>query len=294
MNRKLRIGSRESALAVAQSGLLMDAVRQARPDMELELITMKSTGDVILDRSLETIGGKGLFTRELEQALLDGRIDMAVHSLKDMPMDGDKRLEVLALSAREDPRDALIYPAEAAEPANLTAGCSSARRRVQLRRLLPGVEVQPVRGNVNTRLKKLDDGQYGMLVLAAAGLRRLGLGERLSRCFSTGEMIPAAGQGILAVQGRAGESWDCLAAFHDPASEMCWAAEHAFVAALGGSCTLPLAAHAEVYGAQLCLSALYADEEQGVFLTRRMTGEAQRAAQLGERAAREMRREAGL
>lgn len=294
MNKKIRIGSRESMLAVAQSNILVQAIRRADPSMEVELITMKSTGDVILDRSLEAIGGKGLFTRELEQALLHGRIDLAVHSLKDMPMDGDERLSVMALSAREDPRDVLIYPVGNTELAPMTAGCSSARRRVQLKRLLPGVEVLPVRGNVNTRLKKLDEGQYGMLVLAAAGLKRLGLEGRISRYFSAKEMIPAAGQGILAVQGRAGETWDCLAAFHDRDSETCWAAERAFVAALGGGCTLPLAAYAEVHGADLRLSALYANEERDFFLTRSMTGNVGRAAQLGERAAEDIRREARL
>lgn len=295
MSKRIRIGSRESALAVAQSHILMQAIRRQDPAMAVELITMKSTGDVILDRSLEAIGGKGLFTRELEQALLEGHIDVAVHSLKDMPLDGeDGLLPVVALSTREDPRDALVYPGGAAQPATLIAGCSSARRRVQLKRLLGGVEVLPVRGNVNTRLKKLDDGQYGMLVLAAAGLKRLGLEGRISRYFSAEEMIPAAGQGILAVQGRAGEDWPCLAAFHDRRSEICWAAERAFVAALGGGCTLPLAAYARVHGTEVRLQALYAQEEQGVFLTCQSTGSAEAPAKLGEQAAQHIRREAGL
>ena len=294
MRRILRIGSRESRLALAQAQLLIEAIRVSGDPVETELVPMKSTGDVILDRSLEAIGGKGLFTRELEEALLDGRIDVAVHSLKDMPMDGDSRLCITALSSREDPRDALVYPAGLAVPASAVAGCSSARRRVQLQRLMPGVEVLPVRGNVNTRLRKLEEGQYGMLVLAAAGLRRLGMPERISRCLSVEEMIPAAGQGILAVQGRAGETWDCLDVFRDPESVICWAAEQAFVSALGGGCTLPIGAYARICGTELLLHALYADESRGIFEIRRMAGSVEAAARLGEQAAALIRKEAGV
>ena len=204
---KIRVGSRESKLAVAQSLLVMEAIRQAHPEVDLELITMKTTGDRILDRTLDQVGGKGLFVKELDRALLDGRVDITVHSMKDLPMELDPRLPLAAVSRREDPRDVLVLPAGAAEwDRKKPIGCASARRKLQLQRLYPGCQVLPVRGNVLTRLEKLDRGEYGALVLASAGLRRLGLEHRISRYFSTDELLPAAGQGVLAVQCRAG--WD--------------------------------------------------------------------------------------
>lgn len=292
MRKKLIVGSRESALAVAQSRIFIDALRRTAPQVEVELVTMKSTGDLILDQSLEAIGGKGLFTRELEQALLDGRIDLAVHSLKDMPVKMDDRLPILALSAAEDPRDVLVYPKGMPQPGEGSAGCSSARRRMQLGALMPGRAVTPVRGNVMTRLDKLDAGQYGLLVLAAAGLHRLGRQDRMSRLLSVEEMVPAAGQGILAVQGRAGEAADCLGAFHDPESACRWRAERAFTSMLGGSCTLPIGAFARVAGTELRMDVYYADEASGFSVRRTAVGEAAAPERLGERLAHEVRREA--
>lgn len=203
--KTIRVGSRESRLAVVQSELVMDAIRAAHPEVELELVTMKTTGDKILDRTLDKVGGKGLFVKELDAALLDGRVDLTIHSCKDLPMEEDPRIPLAGFSRREDPRDALVLPqgAEELDPSR-PIGCASARRAVQLRALFPGVAVAPVRGNVLTRLRKLDEGQFSALVLAAAGLKRLGLEARITRYFTVEELLPAAGQGILALQTRAG------------------------------------------------------------------------------------------
>lgn len=195
--KTIRVGSRESRLAVVQSELVMDAIRAAHPEVGLELVTMKTTGDKILDRTLDKVGGKGLFVKELDAALLDGRVDLTVHSCKDLPMEEDPRIPLAGFSRREDPRDVLVLPqgAEELDPSR-PIGCASARRAVQLRALFPGVAVAPVRGNVLTRLRKLDEGQFSALVLAAAGLKRLGLEERITRYFTVEELLPAAGQGF--------------------------------------------------------------------------------------------------
>ena len=198
---KIRFGSRESRLAVIQSRMVMDAVQAADPQAELELVTMKTTGDRILDRTLDQIGGKGLFVKELDLALREGKVDFTVHSLKDMPMQTPEDLPLVAFSKRADPRDVLVLPEGAAElDREKPIGCSSRRRQLQLQKLYPGFDIQPIRGNVQTRLRKLDEGQYCALVLAAAGLKRLGLEHRIHRYFSTEEILPAAGQAILAVQ----------------------------------------------------------------------------------------------
>ena len=256
----IRIGSRESKLAVIQSELVMDAIRAAHPDTRLELVTMKTTGDKILDRTLDQIGGKGLFVKELDAALLDGRVDFTVHSCKDLPMDIDERIPLAGFTRREDPRDVLVLPQGAAElDRSKPIGCASARRTVQLRALFPGMEIAPVRGNVLTRLRKLDEGQYSALVLAAAGLKRLGLEERIARYFTVEELLPAAGQGILAVQARAGEDLSCLDGGLDADGTACALVERAFVRALDGGCSSPIAAHAVVEGDTITIDGLYVD-----------------------------------
>ena len=279
---KIRVGSRESALAVIQSRMVMDAIRQAVPDAELELVTMKTTGDRILDRTLDQIGGKGLFVRELDHALRDGRVDFTVHSLKDMPMDVPEDLPLAAFSRREDPRDVLVLPEGASQldPSG-PIGCSSRRRQLQLKALFPQMAVRPVRGNVQTRLKKLQDGEYSALVLAAAGLKRLGLEGRISRYFEPEEILPAAGQGILAVQTRRGTDTACLAKLHDRDAACCALAERAFVRALNGGCSSPVAAYAVVEGENLALTGLYVSADETVVRRGTKTGEKSRAQALG-------------
>ena len=246
--KQLIIGSRDSLLAVRQAGIVLDYLRMAHPEMCCQLLTMKTTGDRILEKRLDEIGGKGLFVKELDIALRDGRSDLSVHSLKDMPAEIPEDLPVIGFSGREDPRDVLVLPegisdisqADLAKP----VGTSSRRRTLQAQELFPRARFESVRGNVQTRLRKLDEGQYCALILAAAGLRRLGLDKRISRVFSVEEIIPSAGQGILALQGRRGVDYSCLDGFFNERSAIAAAAERAFVGALGGGCTSPIAAHA--------------------------------------------------
>ena len=246
--KQLIIGSRDSLLAVRQSTIVLDYLRRAHPEMRCELLTMKTTGDRILEKRLDQIGGKGLFVKELDIALRDGRTDLSVHSLKDMPAEIPEDLPVIGFSGREDPRDVLVLPEGISDIAEMDftkpIGTSSRRRALQARELFPRARFESVRGNVQTRLRKLDEGQYCALILAAAGLRRLGLDKRISRVFSVDELIPSAGQGILALQGRQGVDYSCLDGFLNERSAIAAAAERAFVGALGGGCTSPIAAHA--------------------------------------------------
>lgn len=293
MKRVIRFGSRKSALAVAQTRILMDAVAAAHPELEVELVTMTTTGDVNMkpfSEASDKFGIKGLFTQELEEALKSGEIDVAVHSLKDVPMYANEELPIVAYSARGDARDALVLPDGVKEiDENLPLGCSSARRRIQLAKLFPQLRVEPVRGNVNTRLRKLDEGQFSALVLAAVGLQRVGLGERISRYFTTDEMIPAPGQGILACQGRAGESYEYLDAVRCEAAACCARAERGFSAELGGGCTAPVGAYAEIIDGELTLHGFYADEAEGIYREGRACGRPENAEELARGLARRLR-----
>ena len=262
---KLRIGSRESRLAVIQSRMVMEAIAKAEPAAELELVTMKTTGDKILDKTLDKIGGKGMFVRELDQALREGKVDFTVHSLKDMPMEVPEDLPLAAFSSREDPRDVLVLPEGVTElDPSKPIGCSSRRRQLQLKKLFPEMRIEPVRGNVQTRLAKLDAGQFSALVLAAAGLKRLGLTNRISRYFEPEEILPAAGQGILVVQTRKGMNTDCLRLVHDEKTACCAKAERAFVRELNGGCSSPVAAHATVAGDTLTLTGFYGSPDETI------------------------------
>ena len=284
---KLRIGSRESHLAVIQSQIVMEQIAAAEPEAELELVTMKTTGDKILDKTLDKIGGKGLFVRELDQALRDGRADFTVHSLKDMPMQVPEDLPLAAFSSREDPRDVLVLPEGATElDKSKPIGCSSRRRQLQLKLLFPDMDIQPVRGNVQTRLAKLEAGQFSALVLAAAGLKRLGLEGRISRYFTTEEILPAAGQGILVVQTRRGMDTQCLRLVQDEKTACCAKAERAFVRALDGGCSSPVAAHAVVEGEKLTLTGFYVSEDERIQRKGSISGGVTEAATLGSTLAR--------
>lgn len=283
------MASRESRLAVIQAEQVIQAIRAAAPQAQVSLLTMKTTGDKILDRTLDKVGGKGLFVKELDAALLEERADFTVHSLKDLPMESDPRLPIVAVSPRADPRDVLVLPRGAVEwDRSKPVGCASLRRKLQLERLFPGVRVEPVRGNVITRLRKLDEGDYSALVLAAAGLTRLGLEGRISRYFTPEEMIPAACQGILAVQARAGEDTSCLEAFHDGAAWYCALAERAFVRALDGGCSSPVAAYATVEGDRLHLTGMDLSGNRG-----HSAGPLAQAEALGTALARQMQQGGG-
>lgn len=287
---KLRIGSRESRLAVIQSRMVMEAIAKAEPAAELELVTMKTTGDKILDKTLDKIGGKGLFVRELDQALREEKADFTVHSLKDMPMEVPEDLPLAAFSSREDPRDVLVLPEGMTEiDRSKPIGCSSRRRQLQLKKLFPDMAIEPVRGNVQTRLAKLEAGQFSALVLAAAGLKRLGLEDRISRYFSVEEILPAAGQGILVVQTRKGMDTDCLRLVQDEKSACCARAERAFVRALNGGCSSPVAAHAVVEGALLTLTGFYVSPDERIQRKGSIRGSAADAEAMGKTLARQLK-----
>jgi len=296
MNKNIiTVGSRESMLAVVQANYVIDKIRKCCPQTEVRLVTMKTTGDKILNKTLDKIGGKGLFVKELDYALLNGDIDIAVHSLKDMPAEVDDELPILAYSKREDPRDALVLPIGTAE-LNLKKpiGSSSARRKIQLEELYKGARVEPVRGNVLTRLQKLDEGNFGALVLASAGLKRLGLEGRISKTFEIDEIIPSAGQGILAIQGRKDENYDFIDYINNSTAKYAAIGERAFTRALGCGCTAPVAVYGEINGEEMLLKALYMDEETGKKASGSISGNINEAEKLGETLAKRLLKEVQL
>ncbi len=287
--RIVRVGSRESALAVAQTWLVLNGIREKHPEIEFELVTMNTTGDKILDQTLDKVGGKGLFVKELDRALQEGKVDLTIHSLKDVPVEVPDDLPLLAFAKRGDPRDALVLRSGGGGlQTGGVIGCSSARRTLQLKTLYPQCEIKPVRGNILTRLAKLDAGEYDALVLAAAGLERMGLSCRVNRYFETWEMIPAAGQGILAVQGRKGNAYPFLEAADDPETRSCALAERAFVRELNGGCSSPVAAYAEISGERLHLTGLYPHPVTGAAVIKHIWGTPSDPERLGIQLARDL------
>ena len=294
MQTVIRIGSRQSRLAVIQAEIVKEQIQKVCPGLQIEIVTMKTAGDRILHQSLEKIGGKGLFVKELDRALFSGKIDLAVHSLKDMPAEIPDELPILAYPKREDPRDVLVYSEKFNQSGQLkTIGTGSKRRRIQLCKFYPDCRFEGIRGNIQTRLDKLEKEPYDALVLAAAGLRRLGLDSRVGRYFSVEEMVPAAGQGILAVQGRKGESWEWMEDLSDRKTMAAALAERQFIAELEGGCTSPSAAFAEVNGEEVCLTGLYYRESDGQYFKEQMTGKCQDARKIGSVLAIEMRKKYG-
>lgn len=288
--KKVVIGSRESKLAVIQSEIVADYIRENHGEIEVELLTMKTTGDKILDKTLDKIGGKGLFVKELDKALLDGRSDLSVHSLKDMPMEVSKMLPIVACSKREDPRDVLVLPKGVEEiDFSKPLGTSSLRRTLQLKKLYPQAEFKSIRGNVISRLRKLDEGEYSAIILAAAGLKRLGLESRISRYFEPEEVIPAAGQGILAVQGREGEDYRYLAGLHQEDVMFVAKGERAFVKELNGGCSSPVAAYGKIENDMLTLLGLYYEEGETAYSTGSIQGRKEEAENLGTELAKRLR-----
>ncbi len=292
--RIIRVGSRESALAVAQTWLVLHQIEEAHPEITFELVTMKTTGDKILDRTLDKVGGKGLFVKELDRALRAEEVDITVHSLKDVPMEVPEDLPLLAFAKRGDPRDAVVLRqgTDSLQP-GMVIGCSSARRVLQLKKLYPECTVKPVRGNIITRLAKLDAGEYDALILAAAGLDRMELSNRVSRYLEPEEMIPAAGQGILVIQGRKDGDYDFLKSADDPVARASALAERAFVRELDGGCSSPVAAFSVVSGDEITLTGLYPHPETGEGLVDKITGKMEDAEILGVRLAKKMAGRAG-
>ncbi|MEG0107419.1 MAG: hydroxymethylbilane synthase [Lachnospiraceae bacterium] len=291
MKNIIRIGSRDSQLAVIQAEIVRNTIKRVHPELKIEIVTMKTTGDLILDRNLDQIGGKGLFVKELDQALMDGRIDISVHSLKDMPMEISEELPILAYTKRDDPRDILLYkPGTESIPARGVIGTSSNRRTLQLQKIFPSCTFPGIRGNIQTRLKKLEEEPYDGIVLAAAGIRRLGMHSHSSRIFKVTEILPSAGQGILAVQGRREEDDSYLQCVMHPESTIAAKAERRFVQALNGGCSSPIAAYAEVSGQEIRLTGLYYDETAKQSVIETMIGETSHCEQIGEALARQLKR----
>lgn len=288
----LRIASRGSPLAMWQSRAVQSALQAADPALQVEIEVVKTTGDVILDVPLAKIGDKGLFTKELDAALLDGVADLAVHSLKDVPTRLPDGLALAAVTKREDPRDVVILPPGGRGglyylKQGAKVGTSSLRRRAQLQALRTDLEIADLRGNLNTRLAKLDAGAYDAIVLAAAGVLRLGWAERIGQYLDAPAWLPAVGQGALAVVARAdrAEVIDRLRAVHDPAAAACTAAERALLRALEGGCQVPIGALGSIDGDRLTLHGLVAGLRGERIIRVRESGSIEDAEEVGRRAA---------
>ncbi len=284
---RLVIASRESALALWQAQHVQTRLLELYPRATVSILGMTTEGDRKLASSLAKIGGKGLFVKELEEALADGRADIAVHSLKDVPMHLPEGFALGAILARADPRDALVsnrYATLALLPAGARVGTSSLRRESQLRIRFPHLQIEPLRGNVQTRLRKLDEGEYDAIILAAAGLKRLGLESRITATLTPDDMLPAVGQGALAIECRAAraEMLRWLQPLHDDATAHCVAAERALSRALAGSCNVPLGGFAEVSGAQLRLRGYVGAPDGTRYVSAEIEGAAEDAEALGK------------
>ena len=306
--QQLVIGTRGSALALWQTNWVKTRLEEVHPGLKVDVTIIKTTGDKLQTASLAQIGGKGVFTKELEDALLDGRIDLAVHSLKDLPTRLPEGLHLAAVSEREDVRDALIVgePMKGAVtsisdlPDGARIGTSSLRRAAQLRHSRPDLEILELRGNVETRLRKLSEGNYEAIILASAGLLRLGYGDLITRRLDVAEMLPAVGQGALGIEARGDDERvnALLSVLNHTPTRAATEAERAVLRSLGGGCAVPIAAHAHVSGDNITLDALVAElsggrvirmQQQGLSLEARALGEAL-AAELIAAGAREILR----
>ena len=287
---RLVIASRESALAMWQAEHIRDRLRGLYPQTEVSILGMTTQGDQILDVTLSKIGGKGLFVKELETALEDGRADLAVHSLKDVPMHMPEGFVLAAIGEREDPHDAFVsnqHENLAALPPGSVVGTSSLRRESQLRARFPHLKIEPLRGNVQTRLRKLDEGQYAAIILAAAGLKRLGLGKRIRALITSEDSLPAVGQGALGIECRTDRA-DVIASLqplHHPDTSACVLAERAMSRVLGGSCQVPLGGFAEIQSGKLRMRGFVATPDGGRMVRADLTGEIAEPEMLGKRIA---------
>lgn len=293
--KKLKLGTRASQLALWQANWVKKELEEKNPGIEVEIIKIKTTGDKILDVPLAKVGGKGLFVKEIEEALLKKEIDLAVHSMKDVPTDFPKGLHLVAITEREDSRDAFITGAKGSKqwqgaikkfkdlPQGSTIGTSSLRRSSQLLNLRPDLKISQLRGNLNTRLKKLDDGQFDAIILAAAGVKRLGWVDRITEYLPPELSLPAIGQGALGIETRIDDiATNQLTAFfdHKPTS-IAVKAERAFLKKLEGGCQVPIAAHGEVKEGNLNLIGLVASIDGKRIIKDSITGSTNKAEILG-------------
>ncbi len=290
---QLVIASRESRLAMWQAEHIQARLRALYPQLEVSILGMTTQGDQILDKTLNKIGGKGLFVKELEVALAEGRADIAVHSMKDVPMVLPEGFALAAICEREDPRDAFVsntHSSLGALPAGSVVGTSSLRRESQIRARFPHLTVKPLRGNVQTRLNKLDAGEFDAIILAAAGLKRLGQGERITALLPPSDSLPAVGQGALGIEIRSDRTdlQALLAPLNDPITWACVSAERAMSRALGGSCQIPLGGFATQQDHMLTLGGFVASPDGKTMLTATATGPADYADALGRAVAKKL------
>lgn len=289
----LRIGTRGSKLALAQSEWVKARIESEHARIRVELVKIKTKGDKILDSPLSKIGGKGLFVKEIEDALLNNAVDLAVHSMKDVPAELPEDLEISVFPKREDPRDAFVSVACKSIdqlPEGASVGTSSLRRAAQLLHLRPDLRVVPMRGNVDTRLRKLDSGDVQALILAAAGLRRLGVSKRISRLLPPTEFLPAVGQGMLGVELRKKDRRvkNLLRFLNDEETETTARAERAFLKKLGGGCQVPLAGYARLRAKTLYIEGLVAELDGSVILRKKMRGSCEKAEAIGKALAEDL------
>lgn len=286
----LRIATRESPLALWQAEHVRARLEAAHPGLDVQLVPMTTRGDQLLDTSLATAGGKGLFVKELEQAMLENRADLAVHSMKDVPAQQPEGLSLIAFLEGEDPRDAFVsnhYHRLDELPPGARVGTSSMRRQTQLAARRPDLKIGLLRGNVGTRLRRLDEGRFDAILLACAGLRRLGLGDRIRESLDVEQFIPAIGQGVIGIEARSDDARTraLMAVLHDPLSEIRLTAERALNARLGGSCQVPVAGHAIVTGGRLRLQALVGAPDGSRTVRDHIEGDCADAPALGARLA---------
>lgn len=290
---ELRIATRGSPLALWQAEHVKARLEVLHPGLEVSLLTMKTRGDKLLDAPLAKVGGKGLFVKELEAGLLDGRADLAVHSLKDVPVQFPDGLELALVMEREDPRDAFVsntYDSLSAMPAGSLVGTSSLRRQTQIRERYPALEVDWLRGNVNTRLGKLDAGEFDAIILAASGLQRLGFGERIRAAIEPEECLPAIGQGVLGIEIRSDddELRELIAPLAHAETTLRITAERALNKTLNGGCQVPIAGYAVLEGEQLFVRGLVGEPDGSEILRAEVRGHRDQAHDLGVDLARQL------
>jgi hydroxymethylbilane synthase len=287
LGNKLRVGTRGSQLALWQANWVKEKLIRKHPDLDVEIHTIKTTGDKILDVPLAKVGGKGLFVKEIEEALLDKSVDLAVHSMKDVPTELPEGLGIVAVSEREDPRDAVLGQnktpiLELSQGAKI--GTSSLRRQAQLFAARPDFVIEPLRGNINTRLRKLKEGMYDAIILAMAGVSRLGWEDEVTEVIDPGVMLPAIGQGALGIEARLDDdaTLERIAFLNDDVTSSCVSAERAFLHRLEGGCQVPIAAYAVREGDEVLLTGLVGSVDGTRIIKDTNQGSAGEAIQLGD------------
>lgn len=282
----IRIATRQSPLALWQAEHVAERLEQIAPNIKTVLVKMVTRGDKILDAPLAKVGGKGLFVKELEQGMLEGTADIAVHSMKDVPVEFPEGLHLAAILSREDPTDAFVsnnYASINDLPANARIGTSSLRRQCQIKEKLPDSEIISLRGNVNTRLAKLDAGIYDAIILASAGLKRLGMAARITECLDTAISLPAIGQGAIGIECRVNDTEinQLLSTLHDEETGLCVTAERAMNARLNGGCQVPIAGFAQLLNGQLFMRGLVGNPDGSVLYRSERSGNLDQAEAIG-------------